>query len=66
MIIYIQSMNGIIITATITDTAYMPGFHINILSIKKLNKKGYFWDNVNRMFLKGKQLYAYIPEKYGQ
>jgi len=59
-------MNGIIITVIITDTAYIPGFYINILSIKKLNKKGYFWDNVNRILLKGKQLYTYILEKYGQ
>jgi len=61
-----QSINGIIITATITDTAYIPGFYINILFIKKLNKKGYFWDNVNKMLLKGKQLYIYILEKYSQ
>jgi len=59
-------MNGTIITAIITDTAYMPGFYINILFIKKLNKKGYFWDNANRILLKGKQLYTYIPEKHSQ
>jgi len=49
-----QGINGIIITVIITDTAYMPSFYINILFIKKLNKKGYFWDNINRMLLKGK------------
>jgi len=64
MTVYIQGINGTIITVIITDTAYMPGFYINILFIKKLNKKGYFWDNVNRMLLKGKQLYIYISEKY--
>jgi len=66
MTIYIQNMNDIIITVIIINTVYIPGFHINILSIKKLNKKGYFWDNANKMLLKGKQLYIYILEKYGQ
>jgi len=49
-----QDINGTIITAIITDTAYIPGFYINILFIKKLNKKGYFWDNVNKILLKSK------------
>jgi len=38
---------------TVTDIAFVPGFYTSVLSIKKLNKKGYFWDNANAMLLKG-------------
>jgi len=48
------------------DIIFVLGFYISVLFIKKLNKKGYFWDNANAILLKGTEPYIQILEKYRQ
>jgi hypothetical protein len=67
--ISLESSNGVHY-ATLSDAAYIPRFNINIVSLRKLNAKGVFWNN-ERNFLYSLEygrevIWAKLEEKEGQ
>jgi transposase InsO family protein len=67
--ISLESANGIHY-ALLSNSAYIPGFNVNIISLRKLNAKGVFWNNEQNFLYSldyGREvIWAKLEEKAGQ
>jgi hypothetical protein len=48
------------------EVAYVPGFHTNIVSHKRLKRAGYSWDDVNNRIIKNGQVIFFLEERAEQ
>ena len=48
------------------EVAYVPGFHTNIVSHKRLKRAGYSWDDVNNRIIKDGQVIFFLEERAEQ
>ena len=48
------------------EVAYVPGFHTNIVSHKRLKRAGYSWDDVNNQVTKDGQVIFFLEERAEQ
>ena len=51
---------------TLKDTAFIPSFHTNVIALRKFNKKGVYWDQINNTLIRKDQTFCYIQEQHKQ